>query len=350
VDGGGIVDGLGAIFERFEAPIGMVNKLLGLSEYKLHFIVDDSGSMGWDSDVTGPNNRFLTRWQEAEQRLQQMMHIMAFVPCEGIRVSFLNRPDTLELRHENLTPAQFQQQAYQQLNQAFRRGPSGSTPTLEALGRALNSTQAPTAIYLLTDGVPNGGHHAVADLVLHRPHPSQTPITFLSCTNQDDEAEWMKQIEERAPYTAELDDFNDEKNEVLRDQGPALPYSYGMWLISNLCAAMHPDDLDAMDESVPFAKRTLDNLLGYETSPREYEHYFAHHQHRWGRLFHQFADPSTLRAGDIPEVQHYRAQLSGQSGAAPARYGAQGHATQPTGPSRQSSINKLAKQMGRLFR
>ena len=37
---------------------------------------------------------------------------------------------------------------------------------------------------------------------------------------------------------------------------------------------MNPDDLDAMDESVPFTKTTLDNLLGIQHSDETYRHYF----------------------------------------------------------------------------
>ena len=37
---------------------------------------------------------------------------------------------------------------------------------------------------------------------------------------------------------------------------------------------MNPDDLDAMDECIPFTKFTLDNLLGYESNDNSYRHYF----------------------------------------------------------------------------
>lgn len=74
-------------------------------------------------------------------------------------------------------------------------------------------------------------------------------MTFISCTNEDDQVEWMKDAEEVAPYCSESDDFHDEAAEVLRDQGPALPFSQGFHLVAQLVAAMNPDDLDAMDES-----------------------------------------------------------------------------------------------------
>ena len=79
-------------------------------------------------------------------------------------------------------------------------------------------------------------------------------MTFISCTNEDDQVEWMKDAEEVAPYCSESDDFQDETDEVMRDQGAALPYSRGFHLVGQLVAAMNPEDLDAMDESVPFTK------------------------------------------------------------------------------------------------
>eukprot|EP00957_Ditylum_brightwellii_P036592 2772418-Ditylum_brightwellii.AAC.1 len=38
---------------------------------------------------------------------------------------------------------------------------------------------------------------------------------------------------------------------------------------------MNPEDLDAMDESVPFTKVTLDNLLGVEHNEESYRYYFT---------------------------------------------------------------------------
>ena len=61
---------------------------------------------------------------------------------------------------------------------------------------------------------------------------------------------------------------------MIRDQGVALPYSKGFHLICQLVAAMNPEDLDAMDESIPFTKFTLDNLLGVVHNEQTYKHYF----------------------------------------------------------------------------
>jgi len=81
-----------------------------------------------------------------------------------------------------------------------------------------------------------------------------------------------------APYCSESDDFDDEAREVYKDQGAALPYSKGFHIICQLVAAMSPDDLDAMDESIPFTKFTMDNLLGVVSNEASYKHYFENFQ------------------------------------------------------------------------
>jgi hypothetical protein len=62
--------------------------------------------------------------------------------------------------------------------------------------------------------------------------------------------------------------------EVCNSQGDVFPYTKGLWLVSNLIAAINTNDLDAMDESVPFTKYTLDELFGRCHTNGEYEMYF----------------------------------------------------------------------------
>ncbi|CAE7411196.1 unnamed protein product, partial [Symbiodinium microadriaticum] len=157
------------------------------------------------------------------------------------------------------------------------------TPTFTVLARELQAASSfaePTMLYLLTDGVPTDRPvSAVAELIARRPHPERTPITLLSCSNEDDEVEWMKEVEEAAPYTAEIDDYVAEKAEVITDQGPAFPYTKGLWLISMLAASVNPVDLDALDENLPFSKQTLDELLGRKHTEEEYKYYFDRNPH-----------------------------------------------------------------------
>ena len=52
------------------------------------------------------------------------------------------------------------------------------------------------------------------------------------------------------------------------------PLTAGFYLVCHLVAALNPTDLDALDESVPFTKKTMEDLLGRELSPEEYARYF----------------------------------------------------------------------------
>jgi hypothetical protein len=275
-----MVDELGAILNKYEVPMGLMNKLMMLSEFQsLEFIIDDSGSMTLLSDTNGLDGRPQTRWLEAQSRLKEMVEVLAFVPFTQIGIEFLNRKDRVSLTRNDRDPRTFLADAYRQIDQAFARGPQGTTPALEKLQDSfVRGKGASIARWFFGDGIPNGGVQAqeeITRILVHRENPEGNPVTFISVTNDDAAVEWMKDAEELAPYCSEADDFADEAREVLRDQGAALPFSKGFHLICQLVAAMNPDDLDAMDESVPFTKTTLDNLLGIVHNEESFRHYFT---------------------------------------------------------------------------
>jgi len=294
----------------------------------LEFIIDDSGSMMCNSDTVNPRTGHInTRWQEAHQRLKEMIEIVAYVPFQQIGIEFLNRKDRISLTRNGRDPKTFLADAYRQIDQKFARGPSGTTPALEKMQESLlRGKGASLGRYFFGDGQPNGGLAAQKEIVRilkARENPSGNPITFISCTNEDAAVEWMKDAEEAVPYCSESDDFGDESREVLRDQGAALPYTKGFHLICQLVAAMNPDDLDAMDESVPFTKATLDNLLGVTNNEETYRHYFnCYVQAQRSRTIEgpgdnlkkstQWNYQEFLRApvaSQIPQVQQFKAQL-----------------------------------------
>lgn len=285
VDGGEILDGISNAFAKYEIPIGLLNKLLALIEYRLNFIIDDSASMASASDapckeatpymskVLVNHTQYMTRWQEVEDRLHIMMDMLAYIPSNVITIQFLNRHDIINLSHEGKTPEQFGMESHQLVSDLFRKGPNGSTPLYAKLKNIFSSTHMNTMHYLFTDGEPTDASiEMVGKLIIERKNPQMNPLTFMSCTNED--AEWMKDIDEKAPFVAEIDDFASERQEVVSKQGTGFPFNRGFWVLCQLVAAINPDDLDAMDESVPFAKMTLDNLMGRRLTPEEYRYYF----------------------------------------------------------------------------
>jgi len=350
----GMVDQLGAILNKYEVPMGLMNKLMMLSEFQsLEFIIDDSGSMSMLSDTIDIQTKQpQTRWQEASSRLKEMVEVLAYVPFNKIDICFLNRPDRVVLERGGRDPKTFLADAYARIDTAFRSGPMGCTPVLEKLQDSMIRGQGSSiSRYIFGDGIPNGGQQAqteILNICMNRTDPASNPITFISVTNEDAVGassenmlvfchslhfliiivmhtlvEWMKDVEEAAPYCSEADDYQDEAREVLRDHGAGLPFSKGFHLICQLVAAMNPDDLDAMDESVPFTKTTLDNLLGVQHNEESYRHYFncfqeAQHMRTVEGKSDQFKKhfkweyQEFLRAPmarDIPQVCEFKAHL-----------------------------------------
>ena len=324
----GGLEELNRVLAKYEVPAGLLSKLLQLKDFDaIEIIVDDSGSMNAPTDARGPRGESLTRWQEARYRISQMMELIAYVVSPPVVVRFLNRTDTLELKRlDNEAPKQYIQRTEMLLNETFGQSPSGLTPALQVIQASLSRYPGQATLrYFLGDGVPNGGDTAcrqIEQLLIHRAQPQRNPFTFMSCTGNDADTEWMKECEEKAPYCAEFDDYEDESREILRDQGNAFPYSFGLHLVGQIVAAFNPHDLDAMDESIPFTRQTLDNLLGYQSSPEEYRYYFDSFLTAQRKLSLTFAQrefiaklPSLYEqfesaniASDIPAAADYKKQ------------------------------------------
>lgn len=315
-------------FIVYEVPIGLINKLLELRHYRLNFLIDDSGSMQLQSDAPkseatvympchgqGGN---MTRLEEEENRLHIFMDILAFIPTKGIQFYFMNTDREIKLDQNGKSPDEFKQEAHSAIRDAFSHLYMGATPTYRLLTKSFKDSHDhsgdPTAHYLLTDGCPSDKSASeVGKLIKNRSHPQRNPMTLLSCTNVDSECEWMKDIEEIAPFTSECDDFSDERAEVVKDQGIAFPYTRGFWLISGLVAAMNPHDLDALDESIPLTKHTLDEILGRCHSAAEYSYYFNHNPHAryYADKFERFLTEPVTAVQIVPKNQQKNRKKNG---------------------------------------
>lgn len=323
-----LFDQLIEYFIIYEVPIGMINKLLELRNYRLNFLVDDSGSMGLESDAPKSEatiympchggNGNMSRLEEEENRLHIFMDILAYIPTKGIQIYFMNTAREIQIEQHGKSPEAFKEEAHNIIRDAFLNLSWGGTPTYRLLTKsfkdAADHSSIPTAHYLLTDGCPSDkSTSAVGKLISQRAQPERNPVTLLSCTNVDSECEWMKEIEEVSPFTSECDDFSDERDEVVKDQGIAFPYTRGFWLISNLVAAMNPHDLDALDESVPLTKYTLDELLGRTHSAAEYSYYFNHNPHAryYADKFERFLLEPVHAAHIVPKKEQRNRKKSG---------------------------------------
>ena len=341
LDGGTLLDELGEVFAQHEVPLGMVNKLLMLSDRKLDFLFDDSYSMGnrTDVDVNDATTYLQTaicqklkreprvgekmsRWQEAEDRFHIMIDVLAYTPVEHIQLRFLNSKDVIVLDRSAKTPAEFKSYAHDLVRQRFeRQGPCGSTPVAAALQAGFDN-EGNWSHYLFNDGEPNEGGARIAHQIIHRKYPEKHALTLISCTNNDEETAWMKQVDNDATWVAELDDYQDEKVEVVKKQGTALPYTRGLWILSQLVASINPYDLDALDENLPLTKSTLDNILGRKLSPNEYQYYFEKNPNAalYVSAYSRFLSEDCFAQEIIPKQQqlHVEQQAGYRDGERPA--------------------------------
>ena len=294
LEGGVILEELGRKFEQFEVPLGMVNKLLMLPDFKLDFLIDDSGSMSNPTDVDAADanepmktvirallkrepraGEKMTRLQEAEDRLHTMIGFLAYIPVAYMQLRFLNDRRILVLDRSGKTPEEFEADAHKKIREHFNSLRLGSTPVLRALQTGFEQPGR-WSHYFFNDGTPDEGGPAIVKQIIERKNPENHCLTLISCTNNDADTAWMKAVDqaEGTKYVAEIDDYADEKEEVSRKQGAAFPFSRGLWLLNHLAASFNPFDLDALDENLPLTRTTLSNILGRQLSPKEYHYYF----------------------------------------------------------------------------
>jgi hypothetical protein len=348
VDGGDLLDGLTRVFARYEIPIGMLPKAIMLNGKAIDMLIDNSGSMTRNSDLTyrdasdymrqqlandrrfkkttfhDGHNQVLTRWEDAQDRLHILIELLAYIPTYSITLrTFVhpnNNPPALKivLDRSGKTPEEFIAYAHQQITQLFRHPPSEGTPIYNNMVSMFNeadqlhrASDVETMHYIFTDGEPTGEAFEIDQIknLLETRNPDVNTVTMIGCSNKKEDYDWLLEMEEVASKVAALADYVDEKTQVTKAQGAMYPYTRGMWLACNLAAALNPEDLNKMDQRVPFTRRTLESNGGRGLMNGEYELYFR--QHPAARVFQaDFQQFNTVLYGcEIQSVMIYRAAL-----------------------------------------
>lgn len=187
-----VLDRLEKVLAKYEIPVGLVAKLLELKRFNtLYFIIDDSSSMKRRSDSHHPDGHQMTRWEEAFMRIKTLLEIISYVPIQKVRVAFLNRRETIDVVRQGDTPQQFLGNVGQQLDRFYFSGPLRGTPAYGALQQAMNFPGS-KSVYFFGDGEPNRGERPLIEtLIVGRRNSYDSPVTFMSCTNEDDQVEWF---------------------------------------------------------------------------------------------------------------------------------------------------------------
>jgi hypothetical protein len=178
-------------------------------------------------------------------------------------------------------PAVFYQRVKAIIEDGMDFKPQGQTPLFECLqesfARQHHQGTKKVVRVLFSDGRPDGEQRAIkgiTDLLQNRRDPQDNPVTFLSVTDDPKDTEWISEVEEAAPFCAEVSNYKQESREIASEQGKSFPVTRGFCIISALVGALCPEDIDILDEGICLPKSVLNELQGYVCSDDEYKWYF----------------------------------------------------------------------------
>lgn len=230
---------LEGILAQFEVNIAEANDLTILYDYEIVIIADDSGSMMAPSQ---PRPGSPTRWDELKDTLGLIVELGSCFDDSGIDIYFLNRPKLEGVKS-----------AYDsQFVEAFQRPPSGTTPLTETLSRVVKEEQGekPTLLFILTDGVPNGGPQqfcsALRNMVQKRSTSKTVKVQIMACTGDDAAVGYLDDLDRQLTELDCTDDYYTERDQVLRS-GRAPKFTRGDWCMKAMLGPVS-QKFDAWDE------------------------------------------------------------------------------------------------------
>ena len=209
-----------------------------LSNFEIVLIVDDSGSM--NTPIT--NSKHATRWEELKEVVSIVVRISTIFDEDGIDINFLNRPSYDNVR-DNYT-----------INHILRDNPYGLTPLNNALQKVLDKysdSAKPVLVVIATDGIPTDslGYQDIETFTrtLKNRDYSKFYISFLACSDQENDVGYLNKLDRKIPNIDTLDDYNSELQEVRSAQGKKFKYSFGDHVVRLLLGPICPE-LDKLDE------------------------------------------------------------------------------------------------------
>jgi hypothetical protein len=209
-----------------------------LINYKVVLVCDDSGSMSTLTRFREP------RWAELCRFVSTVFSVTECIEQSPLDVYFLNRPSLLNV------------QQLGQITEAFAAPPCGPTPIVPVLRHALAQPCPPTymgRIFILcTDGEPTDQYdrpnpRQLYDL-LARERRYNDYVTILACTDDDSSIEYLNRWDVLLPRLDVVDDYENEKKEVLWAQGRQFRFSFGDYVVKILLGSVVPQ-LDRLDEA-----------------------------------------------------------------------------------------------------
>jgi len=164
---------------------------------------------------------------------------------EGIDVHFLNAGKVLSVK----SPMN------EKLQNIFQAGPTGKTPLTSTLKHVANECQArselPYIMFIFTDGEPDGGPRKfikALDELVHRKDMS-VKVQIMACSNNDDEIQWLNDLDKESDAIDVTDDYYNEKKRILAIKGDDYAFTRSDWVVK---AILGPVDksVDEVNEGV----------------------------------------------------------------------------------------------------
>jgi len=236
---------LRAFCQAKEISSNSVVKLRQLEDFDIVCLCDDSGSMNAalvEGNPSDPFGKKVTRWDELCNAVQFIVEVATALDKNGIDVFFLNRPGVGGVY------------SIDAVKQLFVTPPQGYTPTVAALGNVLNVKaeslkERKVLLILLTDGEPTdtNGNVQINEFVLFmRQKPSTLFVSIVACTDDKSVLTYLDKLDRSVPNVDIVDDFRDEKQQILQKSG--LNLSYGDYICKMLLGPVDPS-FDKLDES-----------------------------------------------------------------------------------------------------
>ena len=234
------------LISKYEIDNLFSEKLDVLSNYEIVLLIDDSGSMNTPL-VDSIHN---TRWDELKEVVKIVIEVATIFDDDGIDINFLNRQN-----YENVRDINY-------VNSILEEKPYGLTPLNSSLIQIFDKYQnsvKPVLVVIATDGIPTNiaGYEDIGTFkkTLKNKNHSNFFISFLACSDNDNDVGYLNKLDKEIPNIDTLDDYHSELKEVKKAQGKKFNYTFGDHVMRLLLGPLYPE-LDKLDE-----KKCMCNIL-----------------------------------------------------------------------------------------
>jgi uncharacterized protein YwgA len=232
------------LFNQYEINDEYAQKLKVLKDFKIVFILDDSGSMTRkliESPLNKKDNSYqVSRWDELQYFTSLIIEIAIIFNPFGCDVYFLNRKNQSNVIDK------------EQLSKSFIDRPKGFTPLESRLKQVLNDNpdrSKKLLIMIVTDGEPTDLNGKVnvkqfKDCLLSRPDNVYT--TIAACTDDDESVEYLNNWDRDVPRLDIVDDYRSEKAQIKQTKGKDYSFTFGDYIVKSLIGSID-SDLNQLD-------------------------------------------------------------------------------------------------------